>query len=57
MKELLNKITRFYFSRLMDMDIVVPGKEKVRNPSIKLNKKLAIAVAVTRLIPIDAHQI
>lgn len=41
----------------MDMDIVVPGKEKVRNPSIKLNKKLAIAVAVTRLIPIDAHQI
>lgn len=30
----------------MDLDIAIETKEKVRNPTIKLNKKLAIAIAV-----------
>lgn len=30
----------------MDLDIAIETKERVRNPTIKLNKKLAIAIAV-----------
>ena len=31
----------------MDLDIAIDAREKVRNPTMKLNKKLAIAIAVS----------
>lgn len=30
----------------MDLDIAVEAKERIKNPTIKLNKKLAIAISV-----------
>lgn len=46
MKELVFKLFRFCKYN-MDLDIAVEAREKVRNPTIKLNKKLSIAIAVT----------
>lgn len=33
----------------MDMDVIVPAREKQRNPTIKLDKKLTIAISVSLL--------
>ena len=47
MKELFNQL--FRFSKYMDMDVIVPAREKQRNPTIKLDKKLTIAISVSLL--------
>lgn len=46
MKELSFKLFRFGKQIMDDMNVIVEGRDKVKNPVIKLNKKLATAIAV-----------